>query len=177
MSANINKHNDKLEITYKVKGLNIIKYVVYIVMVIGPIYNLFKYVLPQNDEIISIIIKALLGGSLYIIIGVMVLYYVKQHRSTQNRKIVFDNKSRQILDDNVIYSYDDIKTIEVVYYNTYKNNLDEKVIDGTTMGNYLTTFVAKIDLENKKVIALKIGLRSTCKKIVKEVNEYIKEVR
>ncbi len=177
MGVNIKNDKDKLVITYEIKGLSIIKYITYIIIVVGPIYNLYKNVLPTNSELKTIILKGVLEGSFWILIGLIILYYINQHSKTKGRKIIFDNKNRQIIDDGIIYSYDYIENIDVVMYNKYKNNIDKKAVDGTTLSNYLTTFVAKINLKGDKTIALYIGLRTTCKKIIKEVNNYIKEER
>ncbi len=177
MGTNIKNNKDKLVITYEIKGLYIIKYIVYIIMIVGPIYNLYKNVLPSNSELKIILLKGVLEGSFWLLIGLIILYYINQHISTKDRKIIFDNKNRQIIDDDVIYSYDDISNIDVVTYNKYKNNIDKRAIDGTTIKNYLTTFVAKVDFKNNQSIALNIGLRSKCKKIAKKINEHIKEER
>ncbi len=164
----------KLEITYEVKGLIYIKYLLYLIMVVGPIYNFFKFVLPQNDELMSIILKGLAGGAFWIIIVIFILNYVNQHLENQDRKIIFDNNKKELKDDDKVYSYDDIKDIEVVHYSDYLENEDERAIDGTTVKNYKSTFVARIELENDNIIALYIGSLEKCKKTVEQIKTYLK---
>ncbi len=162
-----------LEITYKMKGLIFIKYTLYLVMVIGPIYNLFKFVLPENDELKSIILKGLAGGAFWIIIALLMLNYIKQHIANQDREIIFDNNKRQLKDDEKVYSYDDIENISVVPYSEYLNCEDERAIDGTTVRNYKLTYVARIELKNNIVIAIYIGTIEKCEKTIIKINNHI----
>ncbi len=168
------QEDKKLEITYEIKGLIYVKYLLYLIMVVGPIYNLFKFVLPQNEELMSIILKGLAGGAFWIIIAILILNYVNQHLENQDRKVTFDNNKKELKDDDKVYSYDDIKDIEVIKYRDYLENKDERAIDGTTVKNYKLTYVAKIELENNNIIALYIGTLEKCEKTVKQIKFYLK---
>ncbi len=168
------QEDNKLEVTYEIKGLIYVKYLLYLMMVVGPIYNLFKFVLPQNDELMSIILKGLAGGAFWIIIAFIILNYVNQHLDNQDRKITFDNDKKELKDDDKVYPYKEIKNIEVVHYNDYLENEDERAIDGTTVKNYKLTYVARIELENNIVIALYIGTIEKSKKTVEQIKSYLK---
>ncbi len=174
MAINLNKDDEKLEITYKIRGLKLGEYVIYAVFIFLPIHNTIKYVLPEGGSIIIIILKILGIIVFTLILCGCGLGYIYNFKIGQKRKITFDNSKRQLIDDNEVYSYDDIKNIDVVPYKDYRDNKDCKAIDGTTLKNSVNTFVVKIDLKNNKTISPYIGFKGKSNKVVQKIKYYIK---
>ncbi len=174
MAINLNKVDEKLEITYKIKGLKLGEYITYAVVIFLPIHNTIKYILPEGGNVIIIILKILGVIALSLFLGFISLFYIVGMREGQKRKIIFDNNKREIIDDDKVYSYDDIKNIEVVPYKDYEYNKDSEAIDGTTIKNKSLTFVMKIDLKNQINIAPYIGFESKANKVAEEIKDYIR---
>ncbi len=173
MAIKLNKVDEKLEITYKIKGLNLGQYLLYAVIILLPIHNTIKYILPEGGSIIIIILKILGTIAFTLFICFLGLGYIYSFKIEQKRKITFDNSKRQLIDDNEVYPYDEIENIDVVPYKDYRPNKDFKAIDGTTFKNSVNTFAVKIDLKNQITIAPYIGFESKANKIGKEIKDYI----
>ncbi len=109
MAINLNKVDEKLEITYKIKGLNLGLYLIYGAIIFVPIHNTIKYILPAGGSIIIIILKILGIIAFTLFICLLPLGYIYSFKVGQKRKITFDNNKREIIDDDKVYSYDDIK--------------------------------------------------------------------
>lgn len=173
----INKDNERLEIVDEIKGIKTLQkfapIVGIVIVIIFSIYSLFANVIPNNDNIMSIILKWGAVTLFLMFLVYLMMDMIKNAASKSGRTIIFDNFQRKIIDGETEYSYDDIKSIETVSYMKYKANKDEKAIDGTSTNNKLTTFVARVELESNKTIALKVGTVNGCKKIVKAINEHM----
>ncbi len=174
MAINLNNVDEKLEITYKIKGLNLGLYLIYGAIIFVPIHNTIKYILPAGGSIIIIILKILGIIAFTLFICLLPLGYIYSFKVGQKRKITFDNNKRQLIDDKEVYLYDEIENIDVVPYKQYRNHEDPKAIDGTTMKNSVNTYVLKIELKNQINIAPYIGFENKANKIEKQIKDYIK---